>query len=180
MKKIFSIVLCALVATAWPKSVCDQKVPQIVDMYQQNDVELSNVELYDCSTLAPAMGAVFDEVTDTDAPQVLGTEACIVILRVAQDSLDEIAVFDPANDFELVRSFGNPKEGFASSRLGDRYDGTILFIKHDIGKHPDNWKYITRVNFDQQNGIARLYRWKLGLFTNKYTHDYTVQCLREH
>lgn len=158
------------------KTLCDEKAQEIYNEYNSNGHKLEQYEVMNCSTkLTGRMPEISSRMKDF--VNLSESSACLIILRKDSNSLDELAVFDLNTKFILKRSFQNPKEAFSLSRIGDKETGLIIFIKREGEKLADDMDYITRAEYDQAEKKLTLRRWEVGLFFNRYSHDYSVDCL---
>ncbi|MEK6707054.1 MAG: hypothetical protein AABZ06_14850 [Bdellovibrionota bacterium] len=163
-------------------TLCEQKIRSIIEDYRANDLIIKSYVVKNCSSTTDDMGPVFDENTNTNAPKITESNACAIILDIEGRTLQDLVVFDDINDFSLQRHFDNAdNESYEPSRYGIPTTGTIMFIKSE-GRGRDDLgflkhiKFITRANYDLNNDVMRILKWKLGWFFNKYSHDYTVKC----
>lgn len=168
--------------TTFAKTDCERRVNEIVNEYKQNDIKVTGYKLKDCSKSTGDLAGPMNSNSDTNAPKVYSTSACAILLNIKDSPVQELVVIDEENNFELIRDFDNEdKETFSPSRFGDDKTGTILFIKSE-GDYKgelgflNKTYYITRANYDLEEDQMRLLKWKLKWFSNKYSHDYSVQC----
>ncbi len=162
---------------------CQEELEQIKNIYSQQERKIESFQIKDCSSITDGVGLIMGVNRNTNAPEVYDTNACAIIINLKNSKLQELVVFDTLNNFSLHRRVENSEnENFSTSRFGDQDTGTILFIKSEGNKGKDeygflkNTTHITRVNYDLESDTMQLLKWKLGFFSNKYSHDYTVQC----
>lgn len=164
------------------QTTCEQRVSEIVNEYNQNGKKVESFKIKDCSNSDQDMSVPFNTNRDTNAPKVYTTSACVILLKHSNSPVKEVLVIDEENDFELLRNFDNQnRETIGHSRSGNAQTGTISFMVKegdyiDSSGFLNDIDYITRVDYNQKTDQARLLKWKLNFFSNKYSHDYTVQC----
>ncbi|MBU2573327.1 MAG: hypothetical protein KKH28_04545 [Elusimicrobia bacterium] len=164
------------------ETLCEKKLAVIIEDYKNNNRIVKSYAIKDCSSVTEDMGPIFNENLDTNAPKVTKSNACAILLNIEGRSLQEMVIYDDLTGFSLRREFDNPdNEKYSISRLGDTETGSIMFAKlegkgrNDLGflKHV---KFITRADYDLENDVLRMMKWRLHFFWNSYSHDYTVQC----
>lgn len=163
-----------MTTAAFAMNPCEQQLESMLSSYKKIGKTVQSYQVKDCSSIAPAMDPVFDENTNSDAPEVESSSACAILFSFGESSLPELMVIDRLNNFEVKRHFNNEDHRLDLSLFGDRESGTILFIDA-MGKNGDI-DYITRANYDMQNDLVRLVKWKVGWIFTTYSHDYTLQC----
>lgn len=173
VKSIFPF-LFFISATAFAITPCEEQLGGMLDNYKRMGMPVESYKIKDCSSLTSHMDAVFDENTNTDAPEVSSSSACSVLFSFGESRLPELMVVDKKNNFEVKRSFNSQDHRLDLSLYGDHDRGTILFI--DLQGNNGGIDYVTRANYDMGNDLLRLVKWKVGWFFNSYSHDYTLQC----
>ncbi|MFH1619392.1 MAG: hypothetical protein ABIG11_05755 [bacterium] len=164
------------------ETLCEKKLAGILENYKNNNLIVKSYAIKDCSRVTSPMGPVFDENQNTDAPQVTKSNARAIILNLGEKRLQEMAIYDDLTGFSLFRKFDNEEnEKYSIARSGNAETGVILFARmegrgrNDMGflKHV---KFITRADYDLENDMLRMTKWRLRFFWNSYSHDYTVKC----
>ncbi len=173
IKKLLPLSLL-MTTVAFAVTPCEQQLGSMLDGYKQMGKAVQSYQIKDCSTLAPAMGSVFDENSDTNAPEVTSSAACAVLFSFGESSLPELMVIDQLNNFQVQRHFDSTEHRLDLSLYGDQQSGTILFI--DLMGSDGDIDYVTRANYDMHSDSVRLVKWKVGWIFNSYSHDYTLQC----
>ena len=168
--------------SSFAQSPCESRAKDIVREYNQNGKKVSSYEVKNCSNMTSDMHSIMNANSNTNAPSVYSTSACAIIIKTGAISIPELAVIDEENNFELIRDFyRQDTETISPSMFGNNKTGTILYIKSQ-GDYVDedgflnSTKYISRVNYDLKKNKMQILKWKLGWFSNKYSHDYTVSC----
>ncbi len=168
--------------SSFAMSPCEKRVDEILKEYKNNDLNVVSHNIKHCSKVISNIPGVMNSNTNTNAPEIKSSSACVILLKTKQNSIEDLVVIDEENDFELMRNFDNSnKETISLSRFGNSSNGTILFIKSE-GDYLDDLGFlnktyfITRANYDLEQDKMKLLKWKLKWFSNKYSHDYSVQC----
>lgn len=172
-KKLLPLCFC-LSTAALAITPCEQQLGSMLAGYQKMGKAVQSYQVKDCSTLAPAMGPIFDENSDTNAPEITSSAACAVLFSFGESSLPELLVIDRLNNFQVKRHFDSTEHRLDLSLYGDQQSGTILFI--DLMGTDGDIDYIARANYDLHSDSVRLVKWKVGWLFNSYSHDYTLQC----
>jgi hypothetical protein len=181
---MYKIVLVSLLfsTTSFAKTACEKRIKEIKKEYAQNGKKINSYTIKNCSKVISDIQSPFDSNRNTNAPKIYESSACAILATVNNAPVREVLIIDDENEFELLRDFDNEdKITFGHSRSGNSKTGSISFIKKE-GNYIDDLgflnkiRYITRADYDLENNKVRLLKWKLKLFSNKYSHDYTVQC----
>lgn len=178
--KLLTIVSLFLSLSTAASNLCEKRVQELLKDYANNGMPVESYSIKTCTSLTtPEPYSIENGNRNTNAPNVYNTDACLILLNTG--ALADTYVIDNENNFEYRREFDKAdRQKIAKSRFGDRKTGLYSTSKHEGDYLEDGFLnktyYISRVNYNYGNGKMRLLKWKLGWFSNKYSHDYTVQC----
>lgn len=120
-------------------------------------------EFYRCELINEEFGQIFDEdVSQPGSIEVQNSNACIALNK---EGGGRVLVQDKNSGFELLT-----RSNFGNSNYGNTVFSAFI--------HDEEQSSMTRVDFDKQRLMARLSKWKIGVFRNKMLYNYQVQCQR--
>lgn len=153
---VYSSLLLSTVANA---GVCQEHI-------EYNIRKFAKSEVYQCRTTGAEIGPVFDEnLSQPGSIRVSNSSACISLGYSASNMvMPVVLVQDKASGFELKKP----------TNVGNGIYGTTVISAFIDAKE----KTVTRADFDKQKMIARLTKWKTGLFSNTMIYNYNVACQR--
>ena len=160
---------------------CEEKLPQLLEAYQDAGVEITSHESKSCNKLVPLMRVPGVAALDrTEAPRPYRSNACLIILN--KEGLADFLIIDTENDFQLYRSWQNTdSETYRSSRTGEQGAGFYFFNKSE-GDYVDQFGMlgsidtVTKAIYHAETSRLRLLKWDVGFFWNTWHNDYTLKC----
>ena len=174
---LFSGIISLYSTLGWSATLCETNMPKILDAYAKRNRPVSSYQIKSCKKVIPNLGPVFGERRGRGVPVIQNTDACVVILELGPNYLQNLVVYDPMNDFYLNDLSPNPD--LDVSRFGDRETGTLLFIEgRQIPGRSRMHDEIIRGDYHFGTDQVHLKKWHSvhAGWGNKYTHDYSVQC----
>lgn len=120
-------------------------------------------EFYRCDQTNEELNQIFDEnLSKPGSIEVSNSNACIALYK---EGGGRVLVQDTNSGFELLT-----RSNFGNSNYGNTFFTASV--------HNEEESNITRVDFDKEKMLARLTKWKVGIFFNKMLYNYQVQCQR--